>query len=645
MAQMTSHASTLSDGRGRPPERASLPVFATPVWLRENHHLMRADLRKLAMWLAEEYADWPAEADGTNDVAFWRAVHRFARRWTWFLLLFEKQIVKIFGPVKGSRKQLGHQVLKQVGDRARSLRPSDPDNGETTYLEDLKTLWGAREYELVAQSVWVLSCLTTRPESRLVVLPWLGKAEIQDLIGEAVRRARFDQDPEREDLCERLVYTPAGAELEGLAARAAPVCEALRKELDGTWSLVRKFVAAHADYREVEDELSCQLDELDSLLESLDRLEDAKDEAIARCRHGTLRASLQAALEAVPQTRFADLADALGDQVAGLLTDAALPLVFPDPEWERCRDLAERFHAELVEPGERERALQAASLRYAETPSAVNLETLQAAAEAVKAQPVSNGPAEALTAIGECLGDLVEKFGAVAELHDVHGKRSMPESGERERTPSDEIDELKAARQEAEERAATLLQAVEDAREENAALRRERHRLQQRLAMLEGTPSVPDQDDEAVLPPETYAELPDWTERHFAGRVVLAGRALRALKGAEFEDVELVGRAIGLLGGSYWLMKTEGGRDRREAFDGELRALRLLETPSLSRDRQGKARDDFSVEWNGRKLTLDRHLKTSSRTRDPKYCFRLYFAWDEADRQVVIGHLPGHMKT
>ena len=644
MVESTSDASALSDGRGWPPERATLPEFATPEWLRENHHLMRADLRKLAMWLADEYVDWPAEADGTDDVVFWRTVHLFAQRWTWFLWLFEKQIVKIFGRVKGSRKQLGTRVRKRVGDRARSLQPSVADSGELSLLEDLETLWEAREHELVAQCVWVLSCLM-EPVGRTLMMRWLGKEEINDLIGAAVRQVRVDLNPERDDLRERLVHTPAGPELEALAVRAVPMCEVAQKEMDEAWSLARRFVAAHGDYREVEDELSCQLYDLDCLLESLNGLENAKDEAIARCRHAMLRAMLQEALEAVPQTRFADVADALGDQVAGLLTDAALPLAIPDPEWERCRELAERFRAEVVEPGERERALQAASLRYAETPSAANLETLQAAAEAVKAQAPSNEPAGTLFLIEACLHDLVVRFGAVAELREYHEMLSAPETRERKRTASDQIAELKAAVEEAEEKAATLLQTVEDTREENSLLRREKHRLQQRLAILEGTPPVPGQDDEAVLPPETYAELPDWTERHFAGKVALSGRAHRALKGAEFEDVELVGRAIGLLGGSYWLMKTEGGRERREAFDDELRALRLLETPSLSRDRQGKARDDFSVEWNGRRLTLDRHLKTSSRTRDPKYCFRLYFAWDEADRQVVIGHLPGHMKT
>ena len=170
--------------------------------------------------------------------------------------------------------------------------------------------------------------------------------------------------------------------------------------------------------------------------------------------------------------------------------------------------------------------------------------------------------------------------------------------------------------------------------------------MQQRLAALEGVaPPEAATENPAAPPPASYAELPDWTAEHSGGRVALAGRALRALKGAEFEDVALVGKAIGLLGGAYWRMKTEGGRELREVFDAELSALRLLETPSISRDRQGKARDDFTVERNGRRLTLDRHLKKASNARDPRYCFRLYFAWDDADRQVVIGHLPGHMKT
>ena len=57
------------------PRLAALPEFVTPEWLRENHHLMKADLRKLAAAIGEDYADWPAATDGSDEAAFWRAVH------------------------------------------------------------------------------------------------------------------------------------------------------------------------------------------------------------------------------------------------------------------------------------------------------------------------------------------------------------------------------------------------------------------------------------------------------------------------------------------------------------------------------------------------------------------------------------------
>ena len=196
-----------------------------------------------------------------------------------------------------------------------------------------------------------------------------------------------------------------------------------------------------------------------------------------------------------------------------------------------------------------------------------------------------------------------------------------------------------------EERIAALEQALADAGEENDGLRRERHRLQQRLAAVDGAGDPAAAQDETVPALESYADLPAWAEQHFEGRVVLAGRALRALKSAGFEDVGLVGRAVEVLAGSYWRMKSGGGgKALRDAFEDELRELRLQETKSIGRDRQGKARDDFSMEWDGRRLMLDRHLKNNTRTRDPRHCLRVYFTWDETTRQVVIGHLPGHMR-
>ncbi len=331
--------------------------------------------------------------------------------------------------------------------------------------------------------------------------------------------------------------------------------------------------------------------------------------------------------------------------IAALLKDDRLPAVFPDAEWESCHAAAERFRFAIVEPGEKELALREASRRYAEEPTAANLAALHEAAEAERSSPRSLEPAEAaLEEIAACLEDLVGRFGPLAD----RARPTVPPSGSASEPPEaalgTQIAETRAAMKEAEARILELTSALEAAAKENDALRRDKHRLGERLVALEGAPAE-GREERAVPPLAAYADLPDWTERHFPGRIVLAGRALRSLKNARFEDVALVGQAVALLGTTYHRMKVEGGMELRDAFEDTLRELKLQETPSISPDRQGKARDGFEMEWEGRRLTLERHLKNNSGTRDPRRCLRIYFAWDEETAKVVIGHLPGHMKT
>ena len=638
---------------GREPPPAALPAFVTSEWLRENHHLMKADLRKLAAAIAEDYPDWPAAVDGSDEAAFWRAVHELAQRWTWFLHRFEDRILTLFGDVKGTKKQLAPRLLKDAAKRAKALRSPTGDDPEPTILDDLDALWEAGEHDLVAQSVWVLACLEGA-ESWSMVSSWLREPEIEGLVGSAVRRAWTCPSPERADLVERLGRESSEAHLERLIARADRECDTLRKDMADTYGRLREFVAGHDDYRPAGDALSFMLIDLGMLDDELDEIETARDDAQARCRHAALRSLLGGTVDGMGQTRFAGEQDALRARLATLLSDGALPLRFPDSGWETCRSLAEGFRSGILEPGPHELALREASRRYAEDPSAANRDALHAAASADRAD---DGPAEPVTApldeIAACLDGLVERFGSLAD------RKSAAEDGDEAETAVDEPRDtesalraenaaLKAANREAEERIASLKQALRDAADQNDGLRQERHRLQQRIAALDGGEPAPADDapsDDGPVPPlESYADLPAWTERHFPGRVALAGRALRALRGAAFEDVALVGRAIELLGTAYHDIKTQGGKPSREVYDGALRELRLQEAPGLSRTAQGRARDDFSIEWNGRRLFLDRHLKNNARTRDPRHCFRLYFAWDDNSGQVVIGHLPGHMK-
>ena len=626
-----------------------LPEFVTPDWLRENHHLMRADLRKLAAAIAEDYSDWPAAVDGSDEAAFWRAVHAHAQRWTWFLWLFEERILKLFGRVKGRKKQLGRRVFKLASERAKALSPGAAGDPEPIILDDLEILREEGEHVLVAQSVWVLWCLGG-PETRHMMSSWLDEPEVERLVGDAMHRSRFRGLGERDDLVERLACEAGGPHLERLAARADEECAVLRKDIADAYGKLKAYVTEHDGDRPAASLLSYFVLEIAAFEDELVEIETARDEALTRSRHAALRLMLGGTAEAMGQTAFAREASALTERIEALLRDSSLPRHFPDLEWERCRELAERLRSAVIEPGAHELALQEASRRYAGNPSAEHLEALHAAAAVEREHPRSLEPAkEALDEIAACLGHLVERFGSMADRSGREEKEADAQAAsggrarDRERALRAEIGDLKAANRAAEERIAALEQALGDAGEESDGLRREKHRLQRRLAAVEGAGEPAPAEDEPVPPLESYADLPAWAERHFPGRVALSGRALRALKSAGFEDVGLVGRAIEVLAGSYWRMKTGGGKALRDAFAEELRELRLQETKSISRDRQGKARDDFSMDWDGRRLMLDRHLKNNAKTRDPRHCLRVYFTWDEASRQVVIGHLPGHM--
>ena len=625
----------------------------TPEWLREHHHLMKADLRKLAAAIGEDYADWPAAADGSDEAAFWRAAHGLSQRWTWFLRLFEDRILALFGDVKGTKKQLAPRVLKDAAKRAQALRSAAGEDFEPTVLDDLDSLWKAGEHGLVAQSVWVLACLEGAG-SRSMVSSWLTEPEIDRLIGSAVRHALICPSPARVDLVERLAHESGAAHLDTLLARADKECAALRKDIAEAYGRLREFVAHHDQYRPASDGLSFLLFDLETLDDELDEIEEARDRAQTRSRHAALRSLLEGTVDAMGQTRFAEQQDALRERVAALLHDGALPLHFPDSDWQTCRELAEGFRSGILEPAPHELALREASRRYAEDPSAANRDALHAAASADRADDVSTEPATAaLDEIAACLDGLVERFFSVADRKSASddgddAEAAASEAPDAESALRAENAALKAANREAEERIASLKQALADAADENDGLRRDRHRLQQRIAALNGGEPAPGDDapaDGGPVPPlESYADLPAWTERHFPGRVALAGRAQRALRSAAFEDVALVGRAIELLGTTYHEIKTDGGKALRADYEGELRDLRLQDAPGLSPTAQGRARDDFSIEWNGRRLILDRHLKNNAKTRDPKHCFRLYFTWDDNAGQVVIGHLPGHMK-
>lgn len=164
-----------------------------------------------------------------------------------------------------------------------------------------------------------------------------------------------------------------------------------------------------------------------------------------------------------------------------------------------------------------------------------------------------------------------------------------------------------------------------------------------RIAFLEERLRAEQRDPDRDVPPlAEYQQLASWAEQHLAGRLVLLPRAIREAKDGLFEDVALVGRALLYLAGPYRQMRLLGGEGARRANEEALATLGL-ENSSVGGDITRHA-DRFRVEWRGQKRLLDQHIKNGT-ARDPRHCLRIYYFWDEEDQIVVVGSLPGHIRT
>ena len=144
--------------------------------------------------------------------------------------------------------------------------------------------------------------------------------------------------------------------------------------------------------------------------------------------------------------------------------------------------------------------------------------------------------------------------------------------------------------------------------------------------------------------PASLDGIKEWAIKMLAGDVVLHSRALRGAKRSEYEDPILVYRSLLLLRDFYVPMRRSVVDASRHSFEQASSNLGLTESGSITGARRGEQGDTYVVKYGGSNRTLDRHLKKGD-ARDKRYCFRLYFFWDEGTEQVVVGWLPSHLET
>lgn len=242
------------------------------------------------------------------------------------------------------------------------------------------------------------------------------------------------------------------------------------------------------------------------------------------------------------------------------------------------------------------------------------------------------------------LPSFAEAKRTAAELRRRNAQQSGSSNDELLALAEDEIAQLKTDLTSQGQESGELLEVAEAEREAAEAevlrLQGTLYHLQQRLQSLE----VAGGDSTDVPIPNGLDELEQWAATHLAGTVELHNRALRGAKDSEYEDVPVIYQALLLLRDYYVPMRRQGGAELKQAFDQRCQELGMEEQQSFSGNRAGEQGDTYFIRMGHRRVELDRHLKKGN-SREPRYCFRLYFFWDDTTSQVVVGWLPSHLST
>jgi hypothetical protein len=172
--------------------------------------------------------------------------------------------------------------------------------------------------------------------------------------------------------------------------------------------------------------------------------------------------------------------------------------------------------------------------------------------------------------------------------------------------------------------------AEERARVAEAQLSVASYRVQQLLAQLKIRGENPDTN---IVLPDSWIDFGDWCEQNLVGRVILSPRARREVRAPEFHDVGMAAKCLLWLANEYREKRISGG-------DGDLRVT--LEG-GIQNDRCGA--DSFKIDWRGRPINVEWHIKSGGNTRDPGRCLRIYYFWDDFDQQIVVASMPAHVSS
>ena len=154
-----------------------------------------------------------------------------------------------------------------------------------------------------------------------------------------------------------------------------------------------------------------------------------------------------------------------------------------------------------------------------------------------------------------------------------------------------------------------------------------------RIETLEDALSKSGTTLDAAPDPTNWDEFAEWCDAVFSGKLALAPSARRGLRKALFQDVAVAANCV------RWL--AEDARNRFVDGGGALANIPVFD--GITNAPCGG--DEYTFDYQGRRLSANWHLKNGGNTRQPERCLRIYYTFDAQYRQIVVSDMPAHIRT
>jgi len=128
------------------------------------------------------------------------------------------------------------------------------------------------------------------------------------------------------------------------------------------------------------------------------------------------------------------------------------------------------------------------------------------------------------------------------------------------------------------------------------------------------------------------------------GRLVATNAALKSADDSPFQDLARAEKCFDLLSNQYYWVFQKDKRIKLAQANDAAKPYQIEYKGDSSEKTMYHFKNEYLKIYKGVQIEAGRHLSIGS-SRDPKYCFRVYFHWDEDDQQLVIHHAGKHKST